>query len=210
VEAFLPALPSYLRQRVIVVRPADPRHAVPINPLRVARSGTAPVLEQAWRAVKVEHTTMQLLAAWGEAEQGVEGRPRLWKHTYLWLSTLAACGLAIPDVHHFFHPRSPVYRALARRAPDVISRLDLAALGEMKTADAEELIASAKTRFLAFLNNPLIVAQLLQMSGSPQPINGPQRRQPDDQCGPVLHRMNLAQLIRLDEHVLGHVLGIVN
>lgn len=160
VEACLPALPAYLRRQVIMVKPADPRHCVPINPLRVARTGVGTVLEQAWRAVKVEHTTMQLLAAWGEAEQGVEGRPRLWKHTYLWLSTLAACGLAIPDVHHFFHPRSPVYRALARRAPNLIARLDLAALADMKISEAEELIASAKTRFLAFLNNPLIVAGL--------------------------------------------------
>jgi len=160
VEAFLPALPAYLRERVVVVRVSDPRHTVPINPLRISRTGAGPVLEQAWRAVKVEHTTMQLLAAWGEAEQGVQGRPRLWKHTYLWLSTLSACGLAIPDVHHFFHPRSPVYRALAQRAPDNISRLDLAALADMKSSEAEELIASAKTRFLAFLNNPLIVAAM--------------------------------------------------
>lgn len=160
VEACLPSLPRSLRQRVIVVRAADPRHIVPINPLRIVGGSVDSVLERAWWAVKIEHVTMLLLAAWGELDQGVQGRPRLWKHVYLWLSTLAACLLAIPDVVHFFHLRSKVYRALAARAPDLFARVDLAALAEMKPADAEELIASAKTRFLALLNNPYVVAAL--------------------------------------------------
>jgi hypothetical protein len=160
IEIYVSRLPSRVRHRVTLVRPSDLRHTVPINSLAVP-SGRASVLKQrAWRAVKVEHTTAQLLAAWGELEQGVEGRPRLWKYTYQWLSTLAACGLAVPDVNHFFSPRSPVYRALSSRAPDIISRIDLAALSTMKPADAEELIASAKTRFQAFLSNPLVVAAL--------------------------------------------------
>jgi hypothetical protein len=160
VEACLPALPSYIRNRVILIRAADPEHTVPINPLQSVRMAAGSIVRRAWQAVKVEHTTMQVLAAWGELEQGVQGRPRLWKHLHLWFSTLAACGLGIPDVEHFFIPRSRICNALTNLAPTAINRQDLAALNALKPAEAEELMSSAKTRLQGMLNNPFTVAPL--------------------------------------------------
>jgi hypothetical protein len=160
VEAHLPALPAAIRDRVVLVRAADPDHTVPFNPLQSVRTSAGSLVQRAWQAVKVEHTTMQVLAAWGELEQGVQGRPRLWKHLHLWFSTLAACGLGIPDVEHFFLPRSRIYTALTNLAPTAISRQDLAALNALKPAEAEELMSSAKTRLQGMLNNPFVVAPL--------------------------------------------------
>ena len=111
---------------------------------------------------KVGHVSKILLYAWGERD--FNSKPVLFKWTTRFLTMLALNGLTIADVRHFFDIGSPVYQALARSAPDPVSRLELEELADMRPREREELIASTKNRFLGFLQNP-ITAMVLGKPG---------------------------------------------
>jgi len=160
VEEHAASLPDRIRRKVLVVKPSDPRLQVGVNSLAVPRDRLDLVTWRARRAAKVSHVTQIMLASCGEAEQGLDGRPRLAKYSFLYLNTLAECGLSIPDIRFFFDVAHPVYESLAARAPDFIGRLELAALADMKPREREDLVASCKNRFLGLLENPLVEACL--------------------------------------------------
>ena len=111
---------------------------------------------RARRATKVSHFRNILFSAWGESEQGINGRPQLAKISDLYLNTLAECGLTVPDVQCFFDVASPVYQAIVDHAPDLLTQLELTALAGLRPKEREELIASTKNRFLGFLQNPIV------------------------------------------------------
>ena len=80
----------------------------------------------------------------------------LFKWTTRFLTMLARVGMTIADVRHFFDVGSGVYEALTATAPDLVSRLEMEELAEMRPRDREDFIASTKNRFLGFLENPII------------------------------------------------------
>ena len=156
VAALCSDLPPRLRNKVWEIKPCDTRRTTSINPLLVPGLRTDLHTYRARRAAKVSHFRQILFAAWGESEQGINGRPQLAKISDLYLTTLAECGLTVPDVQCFFDVGSPVYQAIVERAPDLLAQLELAALAELRPREREELIASTKNRFLGFLQNPIV------------------------------------------------------
>lgn len=164
VADYCACLPERLRRRVIEIHPAGQKLVAGVNPLAVPHDGLGEHAWRARRASKVSHVTRIIISAWGEGEQGLESRPRLAKYSSLYLNTLASCGLTIPDIRHFFNLGSRVYDTLIQRAGDLLAQLELAALAEMRPRDREELIASAKNRFLFLLENPLVEFMLGKVS----------------------------------------------
>lgn len=153
---FCADLPPRLRAKVWEIKPADTRRSTSVNPLLVPGARCDLHTYRARRAAKVSHFRNILFSAWGESEQGINGRPQLAKISDLYLNTLAECGLTVPDVECFFDTSSDVYQALTARAPNLISQLELSALADLRPREREELIASTKNRFLGFLQNPII------------------------------------------------------
>lgn len=164
VADYCACLPERLRRRVIEIHPAGEELVAGVNPLAVPQDGLGEHAWRARRASKVSHVTRIIISAWGEGEQGLESRPRLAKYSSLYLNTLASCGLSIPDIRHFFNLGSRVYQTLVEQAGELLAQLELAALVEMRPRDREELIASAKNRFLFLLENPLVELMLGKVS----------------------------------------------
>jgi energy-coupling factor transporter ATP-binding protein EcfA2 len=161
-ERYAASLPDRLRRRLIVIRYADTTRIAGINPLSIGHGKTDELTARARIASKVGHVSKILLYAWGERD--FNSKPVMFKWTTRFLTMLASAGLTIADVRHFFDVNSPVYQALARTAPDVVSRLEMEELADMRPREREELIASTKNRFLGFLQNP-ITAMVLGMPG---------------------------------------------
>jgi hypothetical protein len=154
VERQCASLPDRIRRRVIVIRYSNTSRIVGMNPLSIGRF-VADGLARAARIVsKVGNVCRILLHAWGERD--FNSKPLLFKWTMRFLTMLARVGLTIADVAHFFDVGSPVYQALAGTAPDLVSRLEMEALAEMRPRDREDFIASTKNRFLGFLENPIV------------------------------------------------------
>jgi hypothetical protein len=156
VTAFCSDLPPRLRAKVWEIKPCDTRRTTSVNPLVVPGLRSDLHTYRARRATKVSHFRNILFSAWGESEQGINGRPQLAKISDLYLNTLAECGLTVPDVQCFFDVTSPVYQAIVERAPDLLSQLELTALAGLRPKEREELIASTKNRFIGFLQNPIV------------------------------------------------------
>lgn len=163
---FCACLPERLRKRVIEIHPAGQHLVAGVNPLAVPRDGLSEFAWRARRASKVSHVTRIVISAWGEGEQGLDSRPRLAKYSSLYLNTLANCGLSIPDIRHFFDLGSRVYPTLVGRAGELMAQLELGALVDMRPRDREELIASAKNRFLFLLENSLVELMLGKVSAT--------------------------------------------
>lgn len=164
VADYCACLPERKRRKVIEIHPAARKLVAGVNPLAVPQDDLGEYAWRARRASKVSHVTRIVISAWGEGEQGLESRPRLAKYSSLYLNTLATCALTIPDIRHFFDLGSAVYRTLVERAGEMLARLELAALSEMRPREREELIASAKNRFLFLLENPLVELMLGKVS----------------------------------------------
>ncbi|MGD9648111.1 MAG: hypothetical protein AB7U73_20530 [Pirellulales bacterium] len=154
------SMPNRIRRRLLEVKPSDTRRTVAVNPLTVPWTRGDEHGFRARRSAKVSHFRSILFAAWGESEQGINGRPQLAKISDVYLNTLAECGLTVPDVECFFDVTSDVYQAIVACAPGLIERLELAALADMKPREREEAIASTKNRFIGFLQNPIVRAML--------------------------------------------------
>ncbi len=161
-ERYCASLPDRVRRRLIVIRYADTTRIAGINPLSVGDCGTDQLTTQARIASKVGHVSKILLYAWGERD--FNSKPVMFKWTTRFLTMLARAGLTIADVRHFFDVGSPVYQAMVRTAPDVVSRLEMEDLADMRPREREDLIASTKNRFLGFLENP-ITAMVLGKPG---------------------------------------------
>ncbi|MGD9644337.1 MAG: hypothetical protein AB7U73_01410 [Pirellulales bacterium] len=159
------AMPNRIRRRLLEVKPSDTRRTVAVNPLAVPWTRSDEHGFRARRSAKVSHFRSILFAAWGESEQGINGRPQLAKISDVYLNTLAECGLTVPDVECFFDVTSDVYRAIVAGAPGLMERLELAALADMKPREREEAIASTKNRFIGFLQNPIVRAMLGNVDG---------------------------------------------
>jgi len=153
-ERYLSDQRESVRRRVYVIRPADTKTVVGMNPLFVPRDGIDAFTWNARVASKVSHVAHILIHCWGE--QDFASKPVLAKFTSYYLETLARAGLTIPDVRHFFDVTSAVYHQLCRVAPDFIARLELSELAGMRPRDREDFIASTKNRFLGFLKNPIV------------------------------------------------------
>ena len=161
-ERYCASLPERIRRRVIVIRYADTTRIAGINPLSIGHGATDDLTARAMIASKVGHVSKILLYAWGERD--FNSKPVMFKWTTRFLTMLARAGLTIADVRHFFDMGSPVYQALTRTAPDVVSRLEMEELADMRPREREDLIASTKNRFLGFLENP-ITAMVLGKPG---------------------------------------------
>lgn len=161
-ERYCASLPERIQKRVVVIRYADTTHVAGINPLSIGHGETDELRARAMIASKVGHVSKILLYAWGERD--FNSKPVMFKWTTRFLTMLARAGLTIADVRHFFDTGSPVYQALVRTAPDVVSRLEMEELADMRPREREDLIASTKNRFLGFLENP-ITAMVLGMPG---------------------------------------------
>ena len=148
------ALPDRIRRRVIVIRHADTDRIVGINPLSIGRFAGNALTHAARIVSKVGHVSRILLHAWGEKD--FNSKPVLFKWTTRFLTMLARVGMTIADVRHFFDVGSGVYQALAATAPDLLSRLEMEELADMRPRDREDFIASTKNRFLGFLENPIV------------------------------------------------------
>lgn len=157
-ERLATSLPERLRRKVIVIRPADTRQLVSINPLAVPRGNDSELDWQARLTSKVGHVSRILLAAWGEAD--FNSRPRMFTWITRILKTLGTCGLTIPDARYFLDVGSELYIALTRAVPDLMNRHAFEDLGERKPKDIDEQIESTRTRMLGFLENPIIEAML--------------------------------------------------
>ena len=149
------SMPDRIRRRLLDIKLCDTRRTVGINPLVVPGVRDDEHAYRARRATKVSHFRNILFAAWGESEQGINGRPQLAKISDLYLNTLAECGLTVPDVECFFDVTSPVYQAIVERAPGWMERMELVALAEMRPKDREEAIASTKNRFVGCLQSSI-------------------------------------------------------
>ncbi|MBI2806063.1 MAG: hypothetical protein HYX68_13870 [Planctomycetes bacterium] len=153
-EAFCANLPECHRRPVVIVHPAQGGIIAGVNPLAVNPEGLDPLTWRARVLKKAGHCGKILLHCWGEKD--FNSKPVLFKFTSWYLETLGLAQLTIPDVRHFFDPRSPIYYPLTQLAPDPIAQLELQELGEMRFIDREDLIASTKNRFLGLLKNPFI------------------------------------------------------
>jgi hypothetical protein len=102
----------------------------------------------------VGHVARILLYAWGERD--FNSRPVLFKWLNRVLTTMATAGLTLADARHFFNVGSDVYRALTSTVPDVLARVEMNELAEMRPREREDLIASTRNRLLGFLENPLV------------------------------------------------------
>ena len=153
-QAFCADLPARHHRRVVIVHPSDARIVAGVNPLAVNPDGLDALTWRARVLKKAGHCGKILLHSWGEKD--FNSKPVLFKFTSWYLETLGLAQLSIPDVRHFFDPRSPIYHPLAQLAPDPIAQLELHELGAMRFIDREDLIASTKNRFLGLLKNPFI------------------------------------------------------
>lgn len=153
-ETYCATLPERLRRKVIVLRFHDTERLVGLNPLALDVAVTDPFRRRAMIASKVGHVAQILLHAWGERD--FNSRPVLFKWTTRFLTMLANCGLTLPDVRHFFDVNSPVYEALTAAAPDLITRLELEQLADLRPREREDEIASTKNRFLGYLSHPIV------------------------------------------------------
>jgi hypothetical protein len=147
-------LPRRLRERCQVIRPCDLSRLVSLNPLYVPRGRSSWLAWRARVASKVSHVARIMLYAWGERD--FNSKPVLFKWLNRVLTTMATAGLTIPDGRHFFDVGSDVYQALANVVPDVLARMEMNELAEMRPREREDLIASTKNRYLGFLENPLV------------------------------------------------------
>ncbi|HUY90315.1 MAG TPA: type IV secretion system DNA-binding domain-containing protein [Pirellulales bacterium] len=148
------ALPRRLRERCQVIRPCDLSRMVSLNPLHVSPAGGDWLRWRARIASKVSQVARILLYAWGERD--FNSKPVLFKWLTRVLTTMATAGMTIPDARHFFQVGGDVYQALANAAPDVLARVEMNELIEMRPREREDLIASTKNRLLGFLENPLV------------------------------------------------------
>jgi len=151
------ALPRRLRERCQVIRPSQLSHIIALNPLFVPTGGGW----LRWRAriaSKVSQVARILLYAWGEHD--FNSKPVLFKWLTRVLTTMATAGMTLPDARHFFQVGGDVYQALANAAPDVLARVEMNELVEMRPREREDLIASTKNRLLGFLENPIVELSL--------------------------------------------------
>ncbi|MFN0019464.1 MAG: type IV secretory system conjugative DNA transfer family protein [Pirellulaceae bacterium] len=153
VERDCATLPLRLRRKVVILRFAGAKRLPAINPLALDTDAADDLTRRAQIASKVGHVSKILLHSWGERD--FNSKPVMFKWVTRCLTMLARAQLTIPDVRHFFDTRSPVYAALTNLASDVVSRMELEELADMRPREREELIASTKNRFLGFLENPL-------------------------------------------------------
>ena len=157
-ERLATSLPERLRRKVLVIRPADTRQLVSINPLAVPRGNDSELDWQARLTSKVGHVSRILLAAWGEAD--FNSRPRMFTWITRILKTLGTCGLTIPDARYFLDVGSELYLALTRAVPDLMNRHAFEDLADRKPREVDEQLESTRTRMLGFLENPIIEAML--------------------------------------------------
>lgn len=148
------ALPRRLRERCQVFRPSDLSRMVSLNPLYVPDPGDNWLRWRARIASKVSQVARILLYAWGERD--FNGKPVLFKWLTRVLTTMATAGMTLSDARHFFQVGGDVYQALANAAPDVLARVEMNDLIEMRPREREDLIASTKNRLLGFLENPVV------------------------------------------------------
>lgn len=152
------SLPERMRRKVVVVRPADTRKLVSINPLALPRGGDSDLDWQARLTSKVGHVSRILLSAWGETD--FNSRPRMFTWITRILKTLGTCGMTLPDARYFLDVGSELFLALTRAVPDLMSRHAFEDLADRKPRDVDEQIESTRTRILGFLENPIIEAML--------------------------------------------------
>lgn len=157
-ERLASSLPERLRRKVLVVRPADTRKLVSINPLAVPRGNDSDLDWRARLTSKVGHVSRILLSAWGESD--FNSRPRMFTWITRILKTLGTCGMTIPDARYFLDVGSELFVALTRAVPDLMSRHAFENLADRKPRDVDEQIESTRTRMLGFLENPIIEAML--------------------------------------------------
>jgi hypothetical protein len=148
------AFPRSLRARCQVVRPSNLSLLISINPLHVFGASGNWLRWRARIASKVSQVARILLYAWGERD--FNSKPVLFKWLTRVLTTMATAGMTLPDARHFFQVGGDVYQALANAAPDVLARLEMNELAEMRPREREDLIASTKNRLLGFLENPIV------------------------------------------------------
>lgn len=158
-------LPEHIHRNVITIKPADPSFVVPVNPLRVARTGLSDYEWSARLSNKVGHTARILLASAGEGGLGFASRPLLRKWVTRWLRALAFLNLSVADVRHFIDVSSDVYQGLTRLIPDMMARSEMDEIADVRLSEREEQIASAKNRFLSLLENSVIEAHLGKVEG---------------------------------------------
>lgn len=148
------ALPRRLRERCQVIRPCNLSRMVSLNPLYVSPASGDWLRWRAQIATKVSQVARILLYAWGERD--FNSKPVLFKWLTRVLTTMATAGMTLSDARHFFQVGGDVYQALANAAPDVLARVEMNDLLEMRPREREDLIASTKNRLLGFLENPVV------------------------------------------------------
>ena len=154
-ERHCASLPDRIRRRVIVIRYCQHRphrgHEPAVHRPVCRRRGDARRPDRQQGRPRQPHPA----ACLGRDGTSTPSRV-LFKWTMRFLTMLARVGMTIADVRHFFDVGSPVYQALAGTAPDLVSRLEMEELADMRPRDREDFIASTKNRFLGFLENPII------------------------------------------------------
>ena len=148
------ALPRSVRDRCQVIRPSDLTGIVSLNPLHVEDCGGDWLRWRARVAAKVSQVAKILLYAWGERD--FNSKPVLFKWLTRVLTTMATANLTLPDARHFFQIGGEVFQALANATPDMLGRMEMYELIDMRPREREDLIASTKNRLLGFLENPVV------------------------------------------------------
>lgn len=149
-----------VHRRVYYAAPGDKRvPLLPLNPLAVERTDDMDAFEfEARLEYRVRHAAHLLISAWGH--ENFDAMPQLYKWTTIVLRTLSHLGLSIADALHFFDVGSPLYETLIQAVPNLMDRMEFEALGDMRTAEREQFIASTKNRFRGITSDPLLAAHL--------------------------------------------------
>jgi hypothetical protein len=166
-----------LRRMAVAIGPSVARRVVYLHPCAVEEGGKLFSINplfvpgdprtfrwQSRLAVTVEIVAKILLAAWGETD--FDGKPVLFKNVVRILTTLGYTGLSLADAKLFLDLHSPVYRPLVQACPDLIARHEMQELPDLRVAERQAQIESAKNRFLGLLSNPLFEAIVSRSVGA--------------------------------------------
>lgn len=149
-------LPERQRRKIIYWRVADPNCVAAIHPL--AHDPREELLSEYERLsrgrIQVELTANIILSAVGESAAGFAFRPVMRKWIVRWLWLLWRSGLTLADAGMLIDPHHPVYDQLVQLAPDAMSRHQLASLSDLRAADLEAEIGSARNRIANILEHP--------------------------------------------------------
>jgi len=147
-----------IRRRLYCITPSDTSVVNPINPAFIDADGVDDHTREARRSMKCSHVARIILYAWGERD--FNAKPLLFKWLNRYVKLVSQLGLSLADIRHFLDVGSPIYHGLVRAVPDLMARIELEELADMRPDLREGFIASTKNRLLGCFGNPVVEATL--------------------------------------------------